>query len=93
MGSLAEEDIENILDDREGFAAWASIIWSRIGADVDVGDSVNVDGGLAPASSRFLKCWEREVGKWPRIVGSSGSMLKLTSSLSFHTSSSSSLTV
>lgn len=45
MGSLTEEDPENIVDDRDGFAAWASIISSRTGAAVDTGDSANTDGG------------------------------------------------
>ena len=91
MGSLAEEDPENIVDDRDGFAAWASIISSRIGAAVDTGDSANTDGGRALPSSIFSRCGEREVEKECRIV-SSGSTVKLLSSLSFHTSSSSSRT-
>ena len=45
MGSLAEEGPESKLDERDGFAAWVSIIWSRMGAAEDTGESVNVDGG------------------------------------------------
>ena len=45
VGSLAEEDPESKLDDRDGFVAWASIISSNVGAAVDTGESVNTDCG------------------------------------------------
>ena len=92
MGNLAEEDPESKLDDRDGFAAWASIIWSSTGAAVDTGESVNTDGGQGFSSLRFPRCLEREAENGDRIVASSGSTFKSFSPLSLHISSSSSRT-